>query len=47
MPKVGSKHYSYTAAGKAAAAKEAKKTGKKVVSGKGSYSQTRKNNMDK
>jgi len=31
MPKVGKKHFSYTAKGKAAAAKYAKKTGKKVA----------------
>jgi len=31
MPKVGNKKFSYTAKGKAAAAKAAKKTGKKVV----------------
>ena len=30
MPKVNGKHYSYTKAGKEAADKEAKKTGKKV-----------------
>jgi hypothetical protein len=30
MPKVGSKNYSYTAAGMTAAKKEAAKTGKKV-----------------
>jgi hypothetical protein len=30
MPKVGSKHYSYTPAGIAAAKKAAKKAGKKV-----------------
>jgi hypothetical protein len=30
MPKVGSKHYSYTPAGMAAAKKAAKKAGKKV-----------------
>jgi hypothetical protein len=47
MPKVGSKHFSYTAAGYAAAKKEAKKTGKKVVAGKRTSAQTRKNNMDK
>lgn len=47
MPKVGKKHFSYTAAGYAAAKKEAKKTGKKVVSGKRASKTTRKNNMDK
>jgi hypothetical protein len=31
MPKVGSKHFSYTKAGYAAAKKEAAKTGKKMV----------------
>ena len=31
MPKVGKKHYAYTAAGKAAAKREAKKTGKKMT----------------
>jgi len=30
MPKVGKKHFSYSAKGKAAASKYAKKTGKKV-----------------
>ena len=30
MPKVGKKHYPYTAKGKAAAKRAAKKTGKKV-----------------
>jgi len=30
MPKVGKKHFAYTTAGKAAAKKEAKKTGKKM-----------------
>jgi hypothetical protein len=34
MPKVGSKHYAYTPAGKAAAMKEAKRTGKKMSYGK-------------
>ena len=34
LPRVGSKHYSYTKAGKAAAKKEAKRTGKKVTHGK-------------
>ena len=34
MPKVGSKHFSYTKAGYAAAKAEAKKTGKKVVTKK-------------
>tara|TARA_B110000977_G_C10861595_1_gene410008 strand:- start:270 stop:371 length:102 start_codon:yes stop_codon:yes gene_type:complete len=32
MPTVGKKKYSYTATGKAAAKKQAKKTGKKVKS---------------
>ena len=31
MPKVGKKHFSYTAKGKAAAKKYAKKTGKKMT----------------
>ena len=31
MPKVGGKHYSYTKAGKAAAKKEAKRSGRKVT----------------
>lgn len=31
MPKVGSKHYSYTKAGMSAAKKEAKRTGKKMT----------------
>ena len=30
MPQVGKKHFAYTTAGKAAAKKEAKKTGKKM-----------------
>jgi len=30
MPKVGSKHYAYTPSGRAAAAKAAKATGRKV-----------------
>lgn len=34
MPKVGSKKFSYTKKGKAAAKREAKKSGKKVVSTK-------------
>lgn len=34
MPKVGSKHFSYSQKGYAAAAKEAKRTGKPVVKGK-------------
>jgi hypothetical protein len=34
MPKVGSKHYSYTAKGMAQAKAAAKKTGKKVQYGK-------------
>ena len=34
MPKVGSKHYAYTPAGKAAAMKEAKRTGQKMSYGK-------------
>jgi hypothetical protein len=34
MPKVGKKTFPYTKAGKAAASKEAKKTGKKMKSGK-------------
>ena len=32
MPKVGKKHFSYSAKGKAAAKKYAKKTGKKMTS---------------
>jgi len=32
MPKVGKKHYPYTAKGKAAAKKAAKRTGKKMTS---------------
>jgi hypothetical protein len=35
MPKVGKKEFPYTAKGKAAAKKYAKKTGKKVKKGKG------------
>ena len=35
MPKVGNKHFSYTEKGKAAARKEAKRTGKKVENAKG------------
>lgn len=31
MPKVGSKHFSYSPKGKAAAKKEAKKTGQKMM----------------
>ena len=34
MPKVGKKEYAYTPAGKAAAMKEAKKTGMKMTYGK-------------
>ena len=34
MPKVGKKMYGYTKAGKAAAKKEAKRTGKKMTYGK-------------
>lgn len=34
MPKVGSKHYPYTPAGKKAAKAEAKKTGKPMKAGK-------------
>lgn len=37
MPKVGKKSYPYTKAGKKAAAKEAKKRGKKVTRKKSSY----------
>ena len=33
MPKVGNKHFSYSKSGKAAAKKEAQKTGKKVQMG--------------
>jgi len=35
MPTVGSKHYSYTPKGKAAARKEAKRTGKPMMDKKG------------
>ena len=34
MPKVGNKHFSYTAKGYAAAKKEARRTGKRMVIGK-------------
>ena len=34
MPKVVKKHYTYTAAGKAAAKREAKRTGKKMTRSK-------------
>jgi hypothetical protein len=34
MPRVGNKHYSYTAKGKAAAKAAAKRTGKKVTHAK-------------
>ena len=34
MPKVGKKHYAYTTAGKAAAKREAKRTGKKMTRAK-------------
>jgi|TARA_Y100000310_G_C20621308_1_gene783458 hypothetical protein len=34
MPKVGTKHYSYTKSGRAAAKKEAKRTGKPVTARK-------------
>ena len=34
MPKVGKKHYPYTAKGKAAARKASKRTGKKMTSAK-------------
>ena len=37
MPKVGDKHYAYTAKGKAAAKKAAKKAGKKVTNKKKKY----------
>jgi hypothetical protein len=37
MPKVGKKHYAYTAKGKAAAKKAAKRKGAKVVKRKGKY----------
>ncbi len=38
MPQVGKKHFAYTKSGKKAAAKAAKKTGKKVTHAKrGSY----------
>jgi len=35
MPKVGKKHYAYTAKGKAAAKKAAKRKGTKVIKKKG------------
>lgn len=35
MPNVGSKHFAYTEAGEKAAKREAKRTGRKVVRGKG------------
>ena len=34
MPRVGSKHFAYTAKGKKAAAAEARRTGKKMTNGK-------------
>ena len=34
MPKVGGKHYSYSSKGRAAAKKEAKRTGKKMTNTK-------------
>jgi len=34
MPKVGKKHYSYTAKGRTAAKREAKRTGRKMTSRK-------------
>jgi hypothetical protein len=37
MPKVGKKKFAYTPAGKAAARKEAKKTGKRMTKAKGKY----------
>ena len=37
MPRVGKKHFSYSKKGKAAAKREAKKTGKKVTSGSKKY----------
>ena len=37
MPKVGTKHFSYTKGGKKAAKSYAKKTGKKVTSSKKKY----------
>ena len=37
MPKVGDKHFAYTAKGKAAAKKAAKKSGKKVTNKKKKY----------
>jgi len=40
MPKVGSKHFSYTKAGYAAAKKEAAKTGKKMVVPKKGHEKT-------
>ena len=42
MPKVGSKHFSYTKKGKAAARRLAKKTGKKVTNKKKSVSKSKK-----
>jgi hypothetical protein len=37
MPKVGKKHYSYTAKGRAAARKQARKTGQKVTNKRKKY----------
>ena len=37
MPKVGKKKYSYTAKGRAAARKQARKTGQKVISKRKKY----------
>ena len=42
MPKVGGKHYSYSAKGRAAAKKEAKRTGKKMTNTKKSMSKKKK-----
>ena len=42
MPKVGNKHFSYTAKGYAAAKKEARRTGKRMVVGKKQRKATRK-----
>ena len=42
MPKVGGKHFSYSKAGKAAAKKQAKKTGKAVTHKKPAKTKARK-----
>ena len=43
MPKVGDKHFAYTAAGKLAADKESKRTGNSVISAASSMSDARAN----